>query len=55
MDPGIQSDTHSRHPVLSSIIIIIIIISGLFQVINNSIYGYKLSQAEYKFPHPLVS
>ena len=36
-------------------IIIIIIINGLFQVINNRVFGYKQSQTVYKLPSPLLS
>ena len=36
------------------IIIIIIIINGLFQVINNRVYGYKQSQTVCKFPPTLL-
>ena len=38
-----------------STIIIIIIINGLFQVINNRVFGYKQSQIVYKPPSPLLS
>ena len=39
----------------NKIIIIIIIINGLFQVINNRVFGYKQSQTVYKLPSPLLS